>query len=562
MAFLLLFLVLPIFHLAEATTCKDDNCNGLLIIGGAQSNETDPVIETFPADATCSIPPIPQERKTHTLSVINDGQVFVLCGGSYTKQSCISWSSGQSGWTYYATLIQKREVHAAVVVKTNTIIIVGGYDEKESEKTGEIVKSGIQFDLKHYGRGTCALAYEGGFVTIGGYESGVFIKEFHGKVDRYDSEGNHVGSLADLNVPRREHACMSFISEGEQALLVAGGKSDDIERVASTEVYLPRKHRWTRVANLPRGLKGLRGAHFNHQLVVAGGSDGTKRDEVLQYDIESDTWSEIGKMASARRHFGMVEVNLRAICPEINLNPTDCKVGDWTAWGKCSRSCDGGIKTRLREVLQEAKHGGVKCPDLEISVVCNTDKCKEPVVFGPWRDTDICTETCGEGKLLEQRSCTPAHSCASLKTTQTLRPGNTPCVGQHCQGEIQKRIEAQETKPSPGLGETAIIAITITGSLLLLTLLICLLGLVCCRRWILSNSFKDDLNPNYGTYQEEGEDVVMEAVTLPPGKCAVDSNMEYEQQAAASKAPAREERNERQVSGRNWEETYDRMYEA
>ena len=99
---------------------------------------------------------------------------------------------------------QKREDHAAVVVNPNTIIVVGGYDERETEKTGEIVRGikvsiwyptlntyqidstgGIQFDLKHYGRGTCALAYEGGFVTIGGYESGVFIKEFHGKVDRW-----------------------------------------------------------------------------------------------------------------------------------------------------------------------------------------------------------------------------------------------------------------------------------------------------------------------------------------------------------------------------------------
>jgi len=48
-------------------------------------------------------------------------------------------------------------------------------------------------------------------------------------------------------------------------------------------------------------------------------------------------------------------------------------------------------------------------------------------------------------------------------------------------------------------------------------------------RWILSHSFKDDFNPNYGTYQEESGDVVMEAV---------DRNMEYEHQAAASKDPA------------------------
>ena len=68
-------------------------------------------------------------------------------------------------------------------------------------------------------------------------------------------------------------------------------------------------------------------------------------------------------------------------------------------------------------------------------------------------------------------------------------------------------------------------------------------------RWMLSHSFKDDINTNYGVYQ----DIVMEAV---------DRNMEYEHQAPASKDPAREERNERKVSGRNWEETYDRMYEA
>ena len=68
------------------------------------------------------------------------------------------------------------------------------------------------------------------------------------------------------------------------------------------------------------------------------------------------------------------------------------------------------------------------------------------------------------------------------------------------------------------------------------------------QRWILSHTFKRDINTDYGIYPENEDDIVMEAV---------DRNMEYEQHA-----PAREERNERQVSGRNWEEMYDRMYEA
>ena len=70
-------------------------------------------------------------------------------------------------------------------------------------------------------------------------------------------------------------------------------------------------------------------------------------------------------------------------------------------------------------------------------------------------------------------------------------------------------------------------------------------------RWMLSHSFKDDINPIYGVYQE-GEDIVMEAVNW---------NMEFEQQAPS--APASRERNESQNSGcQNWEETYDKMYIA
>lgn len=41
-----------------------------------------------------------------------------------------------------------------------------------------IVAGGIEFRLQNRGGGTCAVSYEGGFVTIGGSGS------IHGKVDR------------------------------------------------------------------------------------------------------------------------------------------------------------------------------------------------------------------------------------------------------------------------------------------------------------------------------------------------------------------------------------------
>ena len=61
-------------------------------------------------------------------------------------------------------------------------------------------------------------------------------------------------------------------------------------------------------------------------------------------------------------------------------------------------------------------------------------------MFGDWEETDRCNETCGEeGKLLEQRTCTPTHpdkSCANLPASDTLRPGDKNCgVREPCKGD-------------------------------------------------------------------------------------------------------------------------------
>ena len=54
----------------------------------------------------------------------------------------------------------------------------------------------------------------------------------------------------------------------------------------------------------------------------------------------------------------------------------NCKVGDWSPWGTCSASCNGGTKTRLRGVLQQAENGGVACPHLKEDEPCSAIPCK------------------------------------------------------------------------------------------------------------------------------------------------------------------------------------------
>ena len=78
-------------------------------------------------------------------------------------------------------------------------------------------------------------------------------------------------------------------------------------------------------------------------------------------------------------------------------------------------TCGRGTKTRSREVLQEAKHAGEKCPAREDTRICNADQCPGTLFLyhgnhiftkygssvdckvGPWRAVGECSATCGGG---------------------------------------------------------------------------------------------------------------------------------------------------------------------
>ena len=79
---------------------------------------------------------------------------------------------------------------------------------------------GIDFRLQNVGWATCAVNYEGGFVTVGGYfpthgkvdRWNSDINQFTSLMSRYNSKGVYHGSLPDLLEARYSHACTSFTS--------------------------------------------------------------------------------------------------------------------------------------------------------------------------------------------------------------------------------------------------------------------------------------------------------------------------------------------------------------
>ncbi|XP_037042653.1 uncharacterized protein LOC119078994 [Bradysia coprophila] len=52
----------------------------------------------------------------------------------------------------------------------------------------------------------------------------------------------------------------------------------------------------------------------------------------------------------------------------------DCRVGDWSEWSPCTKSCGIGEMQRYRKVIRHAKYGGRQCPALKEAKWCELER--------------------------------------------------------------------------------------------------------------------------------------------------------------------------------------------
>lgn len=97
-------------------------------------------------------------------------------------------------------------------------------------------------------------------------------------------------------------------------------------------------------------------------------------------------------------------------CPQNpSCGSVDCVWEDWTQWGGCSCSCDGGQRTRNRHIRTSPRAGGKPCKSSEKEQVgsCNTQKCSSQRCidgdFGEWVDWGQCSASCGGGVMVRHR---------------------------------------------------------------------------------------------------------------------------------------------------------------
>merc|ERR1719210_1673320 len=94
-------------------------------------------------------------------------------------------------------------------------------------------------------------------------------------------------------------------------------------------------------------------------------------------------------------------------CPPLRMErecnviacPVDCEVSDWSAWGDCTASCNGGVMTRNREKTVEPENGGDPCPEQTETRECNTFACNADCVLADWSDWSLCSKACDTGTL-------------------------------------------------------------------------------------------------------------------------------------------------------------------
>ncbi|XP_078382160.1 mucin-like protein isoform X3 [Oculina patagonica] len=107
----------------------------------------------------------------------------------------------------------------------------------------------------------------------------------------------------------------------------------------------------------------------------------------------------------------------------------------WSFWGWCSRSCDGGTQQRYRSCTNPPPaNGGQDCSVLGRAMEtrrCNTYTCSVHGGYSQWSYWSLCSQSCGQGTQYRYRSCTnprPAHrgrGCSRLGPVTESRTCNS-----------------------------------------------------------------------------------------------------------------------------------------
>merc|ERR1719430_3012103 len=262
---------------------------GILISGGHLEYEARTSIEVFDPSTgqSCALPSLDDQRSGHTM------EGMTLCGGYYTKTSCITFSFGV-WWETSHALVEARVDHNSWSTSAGTMLLGGWYSPTSTETVMQGEYDGVPgFTLQYNTTHACSIPDKttDTLLITGGLNTTK-------TVSRYSGFG-FLEDLPSLNNGRYNHGCGAYMREdGIQVYLVTGGY-DGADYLSSTEILPTSSSTWVLANALPKKMCCMKGLSLDGILYMTGGSDNSsEKDEVIAWI--KDDWVEVGKMKMPR----------------------------------------------------------------------------------------------------------------------------------------------------------------------------------------------------------------------------------------------------------------------
>jgi len=335
------------------------------------------------------------------------------------------WRLENDNWVFHRNTRESRRFHSSHVIGQE-LLLVGGDD---SPKTAELMPmdggvSTFHFLVEPPRRRQCSIKIEedeliltGGLDKIG--DSFRLVNHYTGLWSELTVK---VELLPSMKSGRANHGC-GFFEVGlnkRKVLIVAGGWQvidGKWTLLESTEVFdLVKSHKWEESTALPTPRTLFGNTIGNTFYAFDGYSRKPLRQELVHWDIHEESWYLTESPLEDREHCGyttMRSIDLEhfTCIPPTPTTPSpdavDGGYGQWSNWGVCSQSCDGGKRHRTRKCNNPPpSNGGEKCIGSSLEYGdCNEHRCPVNGGFTEWSEWSDCSQSCGAGVRSKTRTC-------------------------------------------------------------------------------------------------------------------------------------------------------------
>lgn len=138
-----------------------------------------------------------------------------------------------------------------------------------------------------------------------------------------------------------------------------------------------------------------------------------------------------------------------------NIPCVDCNYSSWSAWGECSVTCQGGVRSRTRKLIWKSDIE-TQCHDPESDVeMCNQQSCPVDCLLSEWTVWSACSSTCGVGNKMRYRIVFSESDLGGIQCpSEKDRTERVSCKLQDC----------QKTCSTPGICQNGATCIDIPNS--------------------------------------------------------------------------------------------------